>query len=332
MDALQPACQGRNPLERRFRKARATPRAQLLRPRALIAGATCDGSIQSLVNRTWHVMCCLGQQPKMSDRVLFELRDVWKSFGSAAVLQGVDLQLERGECLGVIGPSGAGKTVLLKCMIGLLAIDRGALLFDGEGVPQMNREEQMRLRQRVGFLFQAGVLFDSMTVKENLEYALHEQFFRTMHQAEVEERVAWALEAVGLPLSEAMTMPSELSGGMKKRVGIARTIITRPDVVLYDSPTEGLDPPNAHRISDLIVKLGANHGITSVVVSHDLRTVFTVCPRVAFLQQGRVIETGTPASLVASTNAEVRDFIIGHPPEEPLDPRISQPPEPWRKE
>lgn len=263
---------------------------------------------------------------------LFDLRDVWKSFDSEVVLRGIDLRLRRGETLGIIGPSGAGKSVLLKCMVGLLPIDRGELRFDGKSVSEMGRAELTHLRQRVGLLFQAGVLFDSMTVRENLEYALHEQFFRTMKQKETQERVAWALAAVGLPLTEATTMPRDLSGGMQKRVGIARTIITQPEVVLYDSPTEGLDPPNAHRISDLIVQLRDKLGVTSVVVSHDLRTVFSICERIGYLQEGRIVETGTPTSLVESANAEVRDFVIGHPPEEPLDPRESRPPETWRKQ
>jgi phospholipid/cholesterol/gamma-HCH transport system ATP-binding protein len=260
----------------------------------------------------------------------FELRNVWKSFGSESVLRGVDLRLVRGECLGIIGPSGGGKSVLLKCMIGLLPIDGGALLFDGKSVPSMRQQEQVRLRQRVGFLFQAGVLFDSISVRENLEYPLREHFFRTMGRGEMEARVAWALDAVGLPLTEAATMPADLSGGMTKRVGIARAIITRPDVVLYDCPTEGLDPPNAHRISDLLVDLRKKQGITSVVVSHDLRTVFSVCQRVAFLKDGRMLEIGTPASLAESDNIEVRDFIIGHPPEQPFDPREFQPPVSWQ--
>lgn len=266
------------------------------------------------------------------DPDLFELRGVWKSFGPAAVLRGVDLRLRRGESLGIIGPSGAGKSVLLKCMVGLLPIDRGELTFDGQDVPAMGLREQAHLRRRVGLLFQGSVLFDSMTVRENLEYALHEQFFRTMPREQMEQRVAWALHAVGLPPTEALNMPADLSGGMKKRVGIARTIVTQPDVVLYDSPTEGLDPPNAHRISDLIDDLRRKRGITSVVVSHDLRTVFTVCERVAFLNEGRVLEAGTPALLAESENVEVRDFIIGHPPEEPLDPREARAPEPWTKQ
>jgi phospholipid/cholesterol/gamma-HCH transport system ATP-binding protein len=261
----------------------------------------------------------------------FELRGVWKSFGSQQVLRGVDLRLRRGEVLGIIGPSGAGKSVLLKCMIGLLPIDRGELLFEGESVPGMTFDEQQRLRQRVSLLFQAGVLFDSMTAGENLEYALHERFFRTMTKAQMQERIAWAFQMVGLPLSEAATMPKDLSGGMQKRVGIARTIVSQPEVVLYDSPTEGLDPPNAHRISDLIVELGEKLRVTSVIVAHDLRTVFTVCSRVGYLHEGRILETAPPAALVNSSHAQVRDFVTGHPPEEPFDPSICQPPEVWKK-
>lgn len=269
--------------------------------------------------------------PKDEQSNLFELRGVWKSFGSQVVLKDIDLQLHRGEILGIIGPSGAGKSVLLKCMVALLPIDRGELRFDGKSVPNMSHDEQTRLRQRVGLLFQAGGLFDSMTVRENLEYPLHEQFFRTMKRKAIDERVAWALDAVGLPLSEAATMPRDLSGGMQKRVGIARTIITRSEVVLYDSPTDGLDPPNAHVISDLILELRDKLGLTSVIVSHDLRTVFTVCNRVGFLQEGQLLQTGPPASLAESPDDRVRDFVIGHPPEEPLDPRESRPPEPWKK-
>ena len=268
-------------------------------------------------------------QLKAEASKLFYLRDVWKSFESQAVLRGIDLEVRRGDALGIIGPSGSGKTVLLKCMIGLLAIDRGELRFDGRSVPAMSADEQTRLRQRVGFLFQEGALFDSMTVGENLEYALHEQFFRTMTSKEMKDRAAWALDAVGLPLSEVATMPKDLSGGMYKRVGIARTIITRPEIVLYDSPTQGLDPQNAHRISDLMLELRQKLGMTTVIASHDLRTVFTVCERVSFLQDGKIVDAGPPPSLVDSTNSFVRDFVIGHPPEEPLDPRDSEPPQPW---
>lgn len=260
---------------------------------------------------------------------VYELRGVWKTFEEGPVLRGVDLVLDRGETLGLIGPSGSGKSVLLKCMIGLRSIDAGELLFEGRSVPDMSPDEQTRMRQRVGFLFQAGGLFDSMTVRENLEYGLRERFFASVSDKELRRRVAWALEAVGLSTSESDTLPADLSGGMQKRVGLARTIITRPEVVLLDEPTQGLDPPNAHRISDLILDLEGRLGLTAVIVSHDLRTVFTVCGRVAVLDEGRIQQTGPPAELVESDNPAVRDFVIGHPPEEELDTRVSRPPEPW---
>jgi len=168
-----------------------------------------------------------------------------------------------------------------------------------------------------------------MSVRDNLEYGLRELFFRTMKQKERDERVAWALEAVGLALGEAETLPRDLSGGMQKRVAIARTIITRPQVVLYDEPTQGLDPPNAHRIANLIAHLRAKLGLTSVIVSHDLRTVFTDCDRVAVMNEGRIVEIGPPRALAESGNVDVRDFVTGHPPEEPFDPNESKPPVPW---
>jgi phospholipid/cholesterol/gamma-HCH transport system ATP-binding protein len=268
-----------------------------------------------------------GASPSTS---VYELRGVWKRLDEVDVLRGINLELLRGETLGIIGPSGSGKTVLLKCMVALLAIDEGTLRFEGQSVPDMSPEQQDHLRQRVGLVFQAGGLFDSLSVRENLEYGLHEHFFRTLGEDEVRQRVLWALDAVGLSPSEADTMPADLSGGMRKRVGIARTIITHPEVLLYDEPTQGLDPPNAHRISNLIIELRHQLQLTSVIVSHDLRTVFTVCDRVGFLDQGRLLETGKPAELTESTNPNVRDFILGHPPEEPFDPRESQPPEPWK--
>jgi phospholipid/cholesterol/gamma-HCH transport system ATP-binding protein len=264
----------------------------------------------------------------MTERV-YELCGVWKSFNGNSVLRGVDLELGRDEILGIIGPSGGGKSVLLKCMIALMPIDAGELLFDGKSVPRMSHDEQTILHRRVGFLFQAGGLFDSMTVRENLEYGLDVQYFGRMSPTAVHERVEWALDAVGISMSESGTMPAELSGGMQKRVGIARTIITRPEVVLFDEPTQGLDPPNAHRVSNLLWDLRSELGLSVVIVSHDLRTVFTICNRVAFLEGGRILQCGPPESLAQSKTLAVRDFVTGHPPEVPFDPRESQPPEPW---
>ena len=259
----------------------------------------------------------------------FELSGVRKSFESLSVLDGVDLTLRRGETLGIIGPSGSGKTVLLKCMVALLSIDSGDLRFDGRSVPAMSGEELLKLRQRVGLVFQEGGLFDSMSVRDNLEYGLREHFFRSMNKQERWERVAWALEAVGLSVGEAENLPGALSGGMRKRVGIARTIITRPEVILYDDPTQGLDPPNAHLISDLIAELRDRMNVTPLIVSHDLRTIYTLCDRVGVLYEGRIVELRPPSTLVESENLFVRDFVTGHPPEEPFDPRESKPPEPW---
>lgn len=264
-----------------------------------------------------------------SPDIVFDLRGVRKSFATSVVLHDVNLELHRGETLGIIGPSGSGKTVLLKCMVALLPIDGGELYFEQRSVPGMRDSELLRLRQQVGLVFQAGALFDSLTVGENLLYGLHEQYFRQLTREQMLERVAQALEAVGLPVSEAHTMPRELSGGMQKRVGVARALITRPEVVLYDDPTQGLDPPNAHLISDLIAEVRAKHQVTSVIVSHDLRTIFTLCNRVAVLDEGRIVETGPPEALADSEHSFVRDFIRGHPPEEPFDPLKSQPPEPW---
>jgi phospholipid/cholesterol/gamma-HCH transport system ATP-binding protein len=266
-----------------------------------------------------------------STAVLYHLRDVWKSFDNQPVLRGVDLVLRRGETVGIIGPSGAGKSVLVKCMVALLSIDRGELRFDGRSVPDMSDDERTHLRKRVSLLFQQGGLFDSMTVEENLEYGLHEQFSETMTSAQMRERAAWALQAVGLSQGESVALPASLSGGMQRRVGIARAITTRPEVVLYDEPTQGLDPPNAHRISDLIADLRDEFGFTSVIVSHDLRTVVTLCDRVGYLHEGRFLEMCRPEALHHSEHVQVCDFVMGHPPEEPFNPRESQAPEPWPK-
>lgn len=263
----------------------------------------------------------------------YEVEGVRKSFEDSAseALCGVNLTVHRGETLGLVGPSGSGKSVLLKCMVGLLSINGGDIRFDGASVPTLSLEELIHLRQRVGLLFQGAALFDSESVEDNLEFGLRERFPHSMTAAQRRERVTWALDAVGMRGTET-SMPADLSGGMRKRVGIARTIITQPEVVLFDEPTQGLDPPNAHRIAALIVELRQTLAVTSVVVSHDLRTVFSVCDRVAMLMEGRVLEVGPPHSLATSHNAAVRDFIVGHPSEEPFDPAVWRAPEPWDTE
>ena len=195
---------------------------------------------------------------------ILRVRGAVKSFGGARVLDGVDLELGRGETVALLGPSGCGKTVLLKCIVGLITLDEGEIVFDGASVTAMSEAERLAMRRRVGLMFQYNALFDSMTVAENVAYGLHEGGGTPMPEADIEARVAWALECVGLAGTQALR-PEELSGGMRKRVGLARTMALRPEVILYDEPTMGLDPVNAHRIGALIQGLHTRFGISSLM-------------------------------------------------------------------
>jgi phospholipid/cholesterol/gamma-HCH transport system ATP-binding protein len=244
---------------------------------------------------------------------LIEFHDVWKSFGPKAVYQGLDLSVERGEALTIVGGSGVGKSVMLKMLIGLLTPDRGRITFDGESVLGLNAKQLARVRQRVGMLFQGAALFDSLTVRENVAYGLREH--HRMREDEIDERVHWALSLVGLPGIESMH-PSDLSGGMKKRVGLARTIALKPEVLLYDEPTTGLDPINTTRINHLVASLQKSLNITSIVVTHDMGTAFYVSTRMAMVHKGRIIANGTPEDFRTSTNPLVRNFIEGNAPED----------------
>ena len=244
---------------------------------------------------------------------LIEFHDVWKAFGPKVVYQGLNLSIERGEALTIVGGSGVGKSVMLKMLIGLLTVDRGQISFDGESVLGLNPKQLARVRQRVGMLFQGAALFDSLTVRENVAYGLREHHH--MREDEIDERVAWALSLVGLPGVEQMH-PSDLSGGMKKRVGLARTIALKPEVLLYDEPTTGLDPINTTRINHLIASLQKALNITSIVVTHDMGTAFFVSTRMAMVHKGRIIAQGTPEDFRSSTNPLVRNFIEGNAPED----------------
>ncbi|MFO0606241.1 MAG: ABC transporter ATP-binding protein [Polyangiales bacterium] len=244
---------------------------------------------------------------------LIEFHDVWKAFGPKVVYQGLNLSIERGEALTIVGGSGVGKSVMLKMLIGLLSVDRGQITFDGESVLGLNAKQLARVRQRVGMLFQGAALFDSLTVRENVAYGLREHHH--MREDEIDERVAWALSLVGLPGVEQMH-PSDLSGGMKKRVGLARTIALKPEVLLYDEPTTGLDPINTTRINHLIASLQKALNITSIVVTHDMGTAFFVSTRMAMVHKGRIIAQGTPDDFRSSTNPLVRNFIEGNAPED----------------
>lgn len=225
---------------------------------------------------------------------LFEIRGLEKRFDGRAVLSGVDLDIHRGELLTIIGRSGSGKSVLLKHLIGLLRPDAGRIVFDAKDVTHLSEREWVGVRTRVGMLFQESALFDSLSVEDNVAYGLREH--RVMSEADIRERVAQSLAMVSLPGVQTM-MPADLSGGMRKRVALARAIAMRPEVVLYDEPTEGLDPINVTRVYRLLDSLRRELGITTVVVTHNMQAAFTVSERLAFLDEGRVVAVGTPDEL-----------------------------------
>ena len=238
-------------------------------------------------------------------------RGVDKAFGRQSVYEGLDLDVRRGETLCVIGPSGVGKSVMLKMLIGLLTADRGEIWFDGQRVSDLVDDEQfLPVRRRIAMVFQGAALFDSLTVYENVAYPLREQF--DLEEDEIARRVAEKLEWVGLPGIENKK-PAELSGGMKKRVGLARSIATDPEVILYDEPTTGLDPVNTKRIGDLILSLHDRLKCTSMVVTHDMTTVFQVANRIAFIYGRRIRAVGEPEEMRKSDDVRVRGFIEGDP-------------------
>jgi len=248
---------------------------------------------------------------------ILRLRGVSISFGGHAVLSGLDLDVKRGEVLSILGQSGSGKSVLLKLLVGLLHADQGEIVFGEQHVEKMKAKELIHYRQKVGMVFQSSALFDSMSVGENVVYGLREHFLRSMTRAQMTERVAWALRSVGLAGIETMD-PADLSGGMRKRVGIARTIALQPDTILYDDPTAGLDPINAARIGRLITRLREKLGVTSIVVTQDLDTAFRISDRIALVDAGKIAEVGPPAQIRATKNQIVQEFITGYAPPDAL--------------
>jgi phospholipid/cholesterol/gamma-HCH transport system ATP-binding protein len=242
---------------------------------------------------------------------LIEFRGVQKAFGSKVVYRDLNLEVRGREVLTIIGGSGQGKSVMLKMLIGLLSIDGGAIYFDDRQISGMTEAQYAAVRRRVAMLFQASALFDSLNTKENVAYGLREQL--NMSEKEISERVRESLAYVGLPGTEE-TWPADLSAGMKKRVALARALAIRPEVLLYDEPTTGLDPINVTRIADLIEHLNATLDVTSVVVTHDMDTALAISDRIAMIHEGFVIFSGTPDELRASENPQVRDFIEGNAP------------------
>ena len=214
-----------------------------------------------------------------------ELRGVTKSFGSKPVLRGVDLAIGAGQTTVILGGSGSGKSVCMKHMIGLLRADAGEIRVFGRDVTRLSESDWVAVRRDFGMVFQSAALFDSLSVYENIAYPIREH--ERWQEARITERVAWCLEAVGLAGVEKL-LPAELSGGMRKRVGVARAIAMGPRVILYDEPTTGLDPANSRRIGELIQSLQRELGATSVVVTHDLELAFAIADRVALLKQGRI--------------------------------------------
>ncbi len=239
---------------------------------------------------------------------MIELRDVHKRFGRHVVLDGVDFVVETGETVALLGPSGTGKSVLLKHIIGLLKPDSGDVLVDGESVPHLGRAALTTLRRKIGYAFQMGALFDSMSVYENIRLGIvDEDHYRD--RAFCDDRVAECLKLVNLALDSSRLMPAQLSGGMRKRVGIARAIAGHPEYLLYDEPTSGLDPVNADAMDALIKGLQDELKVTSIVVSHDVRGSFKVADRIALLDHGKIRKVGTAEEFLVAKDDVVRQFL-----------------------
>lgn len=239
---------------------------------------------------------------------IISFKGVKKTFGGVRVLDGMDLDIFPGETITIIGGSGSGKSVTLKLLLGLIAPDAGKIFFKGNDVTQMPEEELIEVRKEVGMLFQGAALFDSISVGDNVAYPIREHF--DYPKDKVSEIVEDRLRMVGLPGKESMR-PADLSGGMKKRVGLARAIATNPAVILYDEPTTGLDPTNTMRINNLILDLQKKLHVTSIVVTHDMESAFKVSDRLAMLYNRRIEYVGTVDEVRSSANEVVRNFISG---------------------
>jgi phospholipid/cholesterol/gamma-HCH transport system ATP-binding protein len=238
--------------------------------------------------------------------VFVEFQGVRKSYGPKNVLRGVDLKVYRGEVLVILGGSGTGKSVTLRHILGLEAPDDGRVLIEDEDITDLPEEELYRVRKKFGMLFQSGALFDSMTVFENIAFPLREH--TDMSEEEVSRAVHEKLELVDLPGSEHL-MPVDLSGGMRKRVGLARSIVLNPKMILYDEPTTGLDPITAQKINELIIDLQSKLNVTSVVVTHDIQSAFSVGDRIAFLNQGVFEWVGTMDAARDTDHPQLREFL-----------------------
>jgi phospholipid/cholesterol/gamma-HCH transport system ATP-binding protein len=243
----------------------------------------------------------------MKRKPLIEARGIFKKYGDKVVHDGIDLTIYEGEILTLMGGSGSGKSVLLRSLIGLEKPDRGEIWFDGQDITKLGEEALVSVRKKIAYCFQYGALFDSLTIEENLAYPLREHTKMTWKQIQAE--VQASLGQVGLEGSEHL-LPSDLSGGMQRRVGVARAIILKPEVILYDEPTTGLDPYNTKQILRIILNL-KKQGATSVLVTHDMSSIFAVTDRVAFLKHGKIAALGTADEIHHTKDPELKGFILG---------------------
>lgn len=241
---------------------------------------------------------------------MIKMIDVYKSFGPKHVLEGFSLEVDEGETMVIIGYSGTGKSVAIKHIVGLLEPDRGTVFVDGQEVPRLTRTELYALRSHIGYVFQFAALFDSLSIGENVAMGLRKEGGHT--EREIIQRVGEALELVDLPGVESK-FPAELSGGMRKRVGIARAIARQPKYLLYDEPTTGLDPVTSAIIDQLMIRMREKLGVTSIVITHDMRSAYTVGSRIAMLYEGKVRQVGTVNEIQHTHDPVVRQFIEGKP-------------------
>ena len=239
---------------------------------------------------------------------MIELHALHKAFGKQVVLDRVDFEVREGETVALMGPSGTGKSVLLKHIIGLIKPDSGTVIVDGKDVSKLKRNQLSELRSHIGYVFQNGALFDSMNVFENVRLGITDEA-KYSDLDYCRQRISECIRLVNLPPDTIEKYPAELSGGMRKRVGIARAIAGAPKYLLYDEPTSGLDPVNADIIDSLVQRLDHELGVTSVMVTHDVRGAFRVADRLALLSDGMIVMPGTPKEFLASTNPKVKEFL-----------------------
>ena len=240
---------------------------------------------------------------------MIEVKNLFKSYGGKGVLSDISLSVSHGQSIAIVGKSGAGKSVLLRCLIGLVKPDNGTIYVDNKLINTMNFSQLQKIRSSIGMVFQFGALFDSMTVRENISLAL--QKLTNLNENEIEERVQNSLEDVDMAGTENL-MPAELSGGMKKRVGIARAIAIKPAYLFYDEPTTGLDPVMTDSINRLIRKFQDTGEVTSVIITHEMRTVYDVADRVLLLHEGRIQYDGSPDTINNVDDPVVQQFITGN--------------------